>query len=192
LNSCVQEAIIKSPDDFAQITANFYQEAKRLKALYKPQIDLLIGFESEWIRPSSLDIVRNLQSSYDWDVFVGSVHHVHTIPIDFDRAHYESAREKAGGTDIQLFLDYFDAQYDMLQALKPPIIGHFDLIRLLSDLRNVDMMVYPDLRQKVQRNLEFIISYNGILEINTSALRKGLDDPYPSVSISRVCYYFPY
>jgi histidinol-phosphatase (PHP family) len=118
------------------------------------------------------------------------VHHVHTIPIDYDRLLYEKAREKSGGTDLQLFSDYFDAQYDMLQALRPPIVGHFDLIRLLSDLRNVDMREYPSLWQKVLRNLEYVISYNGILEINTSALRKGLNEPYPSEPICKVSRHF--
>jgi histidinol-phosphatase (PHP family) len=115
---------------------------------------------------------------------------VHTIPIDYDRLLYEKAREKSGGTDLQLFSDYFDAQYDMLQALRPPIVGHFDLIRLLSDLRNVDMREYPSLWQKVLRNLEYVISYNGILEINTSALRKGLNEPYPSEPICKVSRHF--
>jgi histidinol-phosphatase (PHP family) len=147
---------------------------------------LLIGFETEWIRNSSFDIIRDLQSKYKWDFFVGSVHHVHTIPIDFDRPWYEKAREKAGGSDMKLFEDYFNSQFEMLQALKPPVVGHFDLVRLLSDSPNIEMKDYPHLWAKVQRNLEFIHSYDGILEINTSALRKGLKEAYPAVSICRV------
>jgi histidinol-phosphatase (PHP family) len=130
--------------------------------------------------------VKDLQAKYKWDFFVGSVHHVHTIPIDFDRDHFENARQVSGGSDIQLFEDYFDSQYEMLQSLKPPVVGHFDLIRLLSDHRNIDMTIYARLWDKVQRNLKFISSYDGILEINTSALRKGLDEPYPISSICQV------
>jgi histidinol-phosphatase (PHP family) len=178
--------IIHGAEDFAQITANFYLEAKRLKALYKRKIDLLIGFESEWIRPSSLKIIQDIQSSYDWDLFIGSIHHVHTIPIDFDRQMYEQAREKAGGTDLKLFEDYFDAQYEMLKAINPPIVGHFDLIRLLSDSRDIEMCSHATLWQKVHRNLDYVASYEGILEINTSGWRKGLKEPYPSATICKV------
>jgi histidinol-phosphatase (PHP family) len=171
---------------FYQITKNFYQEAQRLRDKYAGQIDILIGFESEWIRPSSLGLIREMQSGYHWDIFVGSVHHVHTIPIDFDRAHYENARTEAGGSDEKLFGDYFDSQHEMLQALKPPIVGHLDLIRLLSDNPDKTMDQYSSVWPKVIRNLEFIKSYGGVLEINTSALRKGMKEPYPSISICKV------
>lgn len=117
---------------------------------------------------------------------MGSVHHVHTVPIDFDRPLYEKARDKAGGTDLKLFEHYFDSQFEMLQALKPPVVGHFDLIRLLSDSPNIEMRDHSQIWDQVQRNLEFIQSYHGILEINTSALRKGLKEAYPAVSICRV------
>jgi histidinol-phosphatase (PHP family) len=154
--------------------------------LYKPKIDLLIGFESEWIRPSSLKIIQDIQSNYDWDMFIGSVHHVNTVPIDFDRHMYEQAREKSGGTDLKLFEDYFDAQLEMLKAINPPIVGHFDLIRLLSDCRDSEMDSHPTLWQRVRRNLEHIASYGGILEINTAGWRKGLREPYPGATICKV------
>jgi histidinol-phosphatase (PHP family) len=178
--------LIKSTGDFSEITANFYKEAQRLKEKYKNKIELLIGFESEWIRPSSHDIIKDLFTQYAFDIFIGSVHHVHTVPIDFDRTTYEKAREAAGGSDVKLFKDYFESQYEMLQALRPPIVGHFDLIRLLSDSPNVDMSILEDIWPLIQRNLGFIQSYKGILEINTSGWRKGMNEPYPARAICQV------
>ena len=35
------------------------------------------------------------------------------------------------------------------------------------------------------RNLEFITSYNGIMEINSAAMRKGMNDPYPTREIAK-------
>jgi len=147
------------------------------------QISLPIGFESEWIGPRSLELIRDLQKKYHFDLFVGSVHHVHTIPIDFDRAMYEDARAKSGGSDERLFEDYFDSQYEMLQALKPPVVGHFDLIRLYSVDPETSLQQWPGVWTRIMRNLQLVADYKGLLELNSSALRKGMSEPYPKVEI---------
>ena len=119
---------------------------------------------------------------------MGSVHHTHTIPIDFDCAMYEQARDKAGGTDERLFEDYFDSQYEMLQELQPPVVGHFDLIRLLSDHRDADFQGMPGVWDRIKRNLEYVASYGALLELNSSGLRKGLAEPYPCLPICQVSH----
>ena len=165
---------------------DYYHEAIRLQSKYKNEIAILIGFEGEWIRPESLDIIQSVIARHKIDLFIGSVHHVHTIPIDFDDATYQQAREVSGGTDEKLFADYFDSQYDMLQKLQPPIVGHLDLIRLKSDDPDRPWTSMPSVWAKIRRNLEYIAEYGGVLEINTSALRKGLQQPYPRAEICEV------
>ena len=165
---------------------DFYVEATRLREKYASQIDILIGFEAEWIRPNSLRLFLELLNKHDFDLFVGSVHHVHTIAIDFDKPTNHEARKVAGGTDERLFEDYFDAQYDMLQQLKPPVVGHFDLIRLYSDEPDHSMRELDGVWNKVKRNLGFIAGYGGLLELNSAALRKGMAQPYPATDICQV------
>jgi histidinol-phosphatase (PHP family) len=177
-------------ESLVRLMDKFYLEATRLKAKYSSEITLLIGFESEWIRPSSLDLIHGIQKKYQWDMFVGSVHHVHTIPIDFNRQMYEDAREKSGSSDERLFEDYFDAQYEMLRAINPPVVGHFDLIRLLSDNPNLSFRQWEQVWKRIERNLKQVASYGGVLELNSSALRKGLTEPYPQVEICQVCTLF--
>jgi len=128
-------------------------------------------------------LITELASNPAVDYFMGSVHHVHSIPIDYDRAFYEKARAKAGGSDERLFEDYFDSQFEMLETMKPKVVGHFDLIRLLSDQPNADLKSIKGVWEKVTRNLKFIAEYGGLVEINTSALRKGLKEPYPTRSV---------
>lgn len=118
---------------------------------------------------------------------MGSLHHTHTIPIDYDRAMYEKARDAAGGSDEQLFENYFDSQYEMLQALTPPVVGHFDLIKLMSDYRDADFKDMQGVWEKMRRNLKYIASYGGVLELNAAGLRKGLAEPYPCSPICQVC-----
>lgn len=164
----------------------FFQEASRLREKFQSKIKIVVGFESDWIRPGSLDLINLSIQCHHVDFFVGSVHHVHTKPIDYDRTGYEAARNIAGGSDQQLFGDYFDAQFAMLQATKPPVIGHFDLIRLNSDDPERSFQAWQDVWERIVRNLKFVASYGGLLEINFASLRKGMMEPYPKDEIATV------
>lgn len=182
------EAEKYTPQSLVDLFENFLAEAHRLRDVYAGQIQLLIGFETEYIRPSTLGLIRGILDKHTFDFFMGSVHHVHTVPIDYDRPTYEQAREKAGGTDERLFEDYFDLQYEMLQELRPLVVGHLDLIRLLSDHRDDGFKDMGGVWQRIQRNLEFIASYGGLLELNSAGLRKGLAEPYPCLPICQVSH----
>lgn len=166
--------------------ASYFKEAIRLREKYGAKIGLPIGFECDWIRPESRELIDQSIRTYAFDFFVGSVHHVHTVPIDYDHTFYKQAREKAGGTDEQLFQDYFDAQLAMLQATKPPVVGHFDLIRLKSDEPNANLKHLAGVWQRIERNLEYVASYGAALELNFASLRKGLNEPYPQADICRL------
>jgi len=166
--------------------AAYWKEALRLRDKYASQIKILVGFEIDWIRPSSLTLIQRSLARFPFEFFVGSVHHVHTIPIDYDRAMYVQARDAAGGTDERLFEDYFDAQLDMLKQLKPLVVGHFDLIRLKSDDPERSFTQWPGVWKKILRNLDFIAAYGGMLELNSAALRKGMSEPYPKAEICKV------
>lgn len=164
----------------------YFQEASRLREKFRSKIRILIGFETEWIRPASLDLINMSLQSNRFDFFVGSVHHVHAKPIDYDRANYDAAKDIAGGSDRLLFRDYFDAQFAMLQAIKPPVIGHFDLIRLKSEHAERSLQAWPEVWERIARNLSFIVAYGGLLEINFASLRKGMKEPYPTDEIAQV------
>ncbi|KAI9869929.1 MAG: histidinolphosphatase, partial [Pleopsidium flavum] len=163
----------------------YYHEAVRLRDLYASQIKILIGVEIDWIRPSSQQWIEGLLQKYQFDLFIGSVHHVHAIPIDYDTQGYIRAQKQSGGTEEKLFEDYFDAQYELLKALKPPIVGHFDLIRLKSRDPEGSFENRPAVWRAINRNLEFIAGYGGLLELNSASLRKGMSEPYPKAEICK-------
>lgn len=153
-------------------------------------MQILVGFEAEWISAKdSAARVRDVLEKHDFDYFIGSVHHVRTIPVDFDRTCYERARDACGGSDEALFGDYYDSQLEMLQSLKPTIVGHFDLIRLLSDHPDANWKTIDrgEIWFKIMRNLRYVVDYGGLLELNSAALRKGLEEPYPR---SEICTAF--
>lgn len=183
----------------------YFSEAVRLRDKYASQIHILIGFESDWIRtgqeaPSSLELITNSLTSHPFDFFVGSIHHTHTIPIDYDHEMYAQARERASPpTDEKLFEDYFDEQFTMLEQLKPLVVGHFDLIRLKSADPERSFQQWPGVWSRILRNLHLVAAYGGLLEVNSAALRKGMSEPYPkreicevscSFFLSRLCFLF--
>lgn len=166
----------------------YFEAATESREKYKERIGLPVGFECDWIRPESKHLIERSIKSHKFDYFIGSVHHVHATPIDYDQGTYTAAKEIAGGTDEKLFENYFDAQYEMLQAVRPPVIGHFDLIRLKSNDPDVSggWQKMEGVWSKALRNLDFVASYGGMLEVNTAALRKGMAEPYPKKEIIEV------
>ncbi|RAL13686.1 histidinol-phosphatase [Aspergillus homomorphus CBS 101889] len=180
---------IEAQDTEASHLANeaaYFTEATRLRTKYGSNLQILIGFEIDWIRqPGSFALIEQSLAAHPFDFFMGSVHHTLTVPIDYDRAMYEEARARAGGTDEQLFEAYFDEQLEMLRQVRPLVVGHFDLIRLKSDAPDGSLARFEGVWAKVRRNLRAVAEYGGLLEINSAALRKGMREPYPMGEVCR-------
>ncbi|KAL2121451.1 hypothetical protein VTJ04DRAFT_5478 [Mycothermus thermophilus] len=183
----------------------YLAEAVRLRDAYADRIHILVGFETEFIRADEYaPLIRELALHGDIDYLVGSLHHVRGVPIDFSREMYAAAvractgkkDEGSGGSgedyddneEEALWTTYLDEQLAMLQAVKPRVVGHFDVVRLLSKQPQRDLRTAWDKKDgvwsKVLRNLEVVREYGGWLECNTSALRKGLPEPYPKREIA--------
>ncbi|KAK6504644.1 histidinolphosphatase [Arthrobotrys musiformis] len=201
-----------TPQDEIERFAEFYKTAVALRDKYKEEISIFIGFEVDYVRPSMLSEIKKVQETYHFDMFIGSVHHVDEIPIDFSEELFNRAIEAVeavdAGADIaeayhkgtkierfpqtqvteakgeeRLFEVYFDTQYEMLTALKPPVIGHFDLIRLKCKDYKLDFQSMKNVWDKIVRNVKFISEYGGMVEINSAATRKGWEYPYPGPDI---------
>ncbi|KAI1755262.1 histidinol-phosphatase [Xylaria castorea] len=189
----------------------YLEEALRLQKLYAPQISLLLGFEGEWLRPAYQSLIEDLAAHPAIDYFIGSLHHVNGVPIDYDKEYYaramasvgtltngitthdtctnttittepRSENGKVGDVEVgeeKMYERYYDQQYEMLTALRPRVVGHFDLIRLMSSDPSRDVRHWRGVWERIERNLAFVASYDGWLECNSSALRKGLAEPYP-------------
>ncbi|KAI1300847.1 histidinolphosphatase [Mortierella claussenii] len=233
--------------DLERMYDQFLQEAVRLQKKYQDQICLLIGLETEYFGPESIQLVRTLRQSNrktsiappsplsssssssshepslltatptttasaaapvtlpDVQYIVGSLHHVKGIPLDFSQELYLTALETIGkGSWELLFKEYFEAQYEMLQGLQPEVVGHLDLVRIFfsaikgcyshghgysgeaeqeqAQASNQNKLT-NELWTLVKRNVDFVISYGGLFELNSRAWKKGLADAYPQRDI---------
>ncbi|KAK3816430.1 MAG: Polymerase/histidinol phosphatase-like protein [Benniella sp.] len=222
--------------DLERMYDQFLQEAARLQQKYRSQISLLIGLETEFFGPESVQYVQRLRQPHrqsPWTTtittttevsttspplvtlpqvqyIVGSLHHIHGMPLDFSQELYLKALEEVGkGSWETLFREYFDAQYEMLQGLEPEVVGHLDLVRIFfgaiprhhhhhhhdcaeednEDLSNENQSILPqsglteELWGLVKRNVDFVIAYGGLFELNSRAWKKGLADAYPQRDI---------
>lgn len=177
-----------SPTDLHDIYLSFLLEAHRLRAVYSSQITLIVGLETDLISPldlTGLDTLLTTHASHI-DYIVGSLHHVHQTPIDFDRPTFDHAldlyRDKGGMAG--LVGDYLDGQYEVLSVLRPEVVGHVDLIKLWNpELKLKDL---EGVWEKVERNVRFAVAYGALFELNAAAFRKGWEEAYPSWEILQV------
>lgn len=216
-----------TPADLILVFENYYIHAKRVQAEINakrsaqkerlkaggdkekriPQI--LVGFECEGLSDRYLDHVENIQKDHEFDLIVGSVHHVHDIPIDYDEEQWAKAAEISLSNHQSfanpdeprdftaaraLFHDYLDLQYRLLTKITPSVIGHFDLIRLFTPKSIAEAASspeflatkWPDVWQKVVRNVEYAVGYGALFEMNSAAVRKGWPTPYPASDVAKL------
>ncbi|MFW5636727.1 MAG: histidinol-phosphatase [Thermodesulfobacteriota bacterium] len=158
----------------------YMDECRRLQKKYAFDITLYAAFETETYS-GSLAFVQDLREIYRPDYLLGSVHHVDDIPFDMDPAQYYRAAEQAGGLDA-LYCRYFDLQFEMIEALSPAVVAHFDLIRIFDpDYRT--RLEKAAILERIERNLTLIRERDLILDFNVRSLMKGAVEPYISRSI---------
>jgi histidinol-phosphatase (PHP family) len=173
-----------TPQSLQKTFEDFLVEARRLQQAYKSQINILVGCEIEFISIQYKQYIADLRQEHGIDYVVGSLHHVNGIPIDFSPELYTTALEKHQNNLYDLFASYFDEQYQMLQAVHPEVVGHFDLIRIFRTESNAG--INEEVMDKITRNVELVISYGGLFEINSRAWKKGLRDAYPQRDVFKV------
>ncbi|KAJ1660333.1 hypothetical protein IWQ61_000732 [Dispira simplex] len=177
-----------TPQDLVNMFDEYVTTAKQLRAQYQDdQFTILVGAETDFINKESLSKAVQLRQHHRLDYLVGSVHHLREIPLDFSQTLYNQLLATCGGDLEVLFAEYFDAQFRMLQVLKPEVVGHFDLCRLFAPPQHpLFHTLTLELQAKVCRNIDYVQSYGGLVEINSRAYKKNLPRAYPQPDILRI------
>ena len=156
----------------------YEKEVKELADKYKDQINILLGYEVDFL-PNYLE-ERILQAPVDY--LIGSVHF---IPKDsnlwgFDNPEFIGEYKNA---DIdKIWQDYFDAIEAMAKSGLFQIVGHLDLIKVFN------FKPKKDVRLIAQKALEAIKKSSMAIEISSAGLRKPVGEPYPSKELLEVAY----
>ncbi len=159
---------------------DYFESCRRLKQKYSEQLDILVGFESETYTGSE-ESIRAIIDTHKPEYFVGSLHHVDDIEIDYTEEGYRRAVDRSGSLE-NLYCRYFDQQLEMVQRLKPAVVGHFDLVRIF-DPDYTTRLKSPAVKERVQRNLFAISELGLILDLNLAGFDKAAGEQYPSRDI---------
>ena len=155
----------------------YFAEARRLQVARRDEITLYVGFETEACRGYQA-AVRAAKRAFAPDLVVGSVHHVGEILFDYSEANYRRAVAAAGGIE-NFYCAYFDRQLELVNAIRPAVVGHFDLVRIF-DADYAERWQVPAIAERARRNLARIAELGLILDFNVRALAKGQPEPYPA------------
>ena len=152
----------------------YKDDVLQAKEKYKDEINILLGYEVDWL-PGHMDD-RVLYA--DVDYLIGSVHFI-------DKWSFDNP-EFIGGwknKDIdEIWKAYFEATEAMAKSGKFDIVGHLDLIKVFK------YMPKQDTRILAKSALQAIKKSNMVLELNAAGLRKPIGEIYPSRSLLEVAY----
>ncbi|MGD8542419.1 MAG: histidinol-phosphatase [Desulfobacteraceae bacterium] len=165
--------------------ARYMATGRRLQAAFAGRLTVFVGMETETYS-GAVAYARELAAAFAPDYLVGSVHHVADCNFDFSPESYARAARAVGGLDA-LYIRYFDLQLEMIQALQPAVVGHFDLVRIYDpDYRA--RLERPEIRARIRRNLACIRDLGLILDFNVRALVKGAAEPYIAAPILQAAH----
>ncbi|MDA0351692.1 MAG: histidinol-phosphatase [Chloroflexi bacterium] len=142
------------------------------------RLEVLRGFEMEVVPTASyVTEMQELRQRHGFDYAVGSVHHVEELPIDVSPALFDEAAARCGGLE-GLLVRYYQRVTEMVIALRPEVVAHFDLPRLFAEGDPAHAAAGP--RTAASEALRVIADQGALLEVNTAGFRKGLRGAYPA------------
>jgi histidinol-phosphatase (PHP family) len=159
---------------------DYFDTCRALQTKYQDQIEIFVAFETE-IYSGSEGSVREYINECAPQYIVGSLHHVGDISIDTSPEDYSKAADALGGLD-NLYCHYFEEQHAMLHSLRPSVVGHFDLVRMFDPDYKVRLRK-PAIWELVTRNLDTIMEYDLILDLNLRGFDRITAEQYPSRDI---------
>lgn len=167
--------------DVEKLKQDFDHYARTVFALadeFAGRLIVLRGCEGEVVPADRyVELMNGWRRQYGFDYIVGSVHFVGEIQIDGSQEKFERAMEYHGGLE-PLVLRYYETVAQMVQALKPEVVGHLDLVRKYGNF--FGSVETPVVRRLVEQVLQVVREHDAILDLNTAGWRKGLDTPYPA------------
>lgn len=175
--------------DVPKIIADFERYAQTLPALVEEFADRLVvlrGFEIEVVPAASyVQLMQDYRRRYQFEYIVGSVHYVDEISIDGSMEDFQRAVEACGGLE-PLAIRYYRTVAQMVEALRPEVIAHLDLIKLRG--HRFGSLETPAIRRAAEEALAVVRETGGILEVNTAGYRKGLGEPYPASWLVQIAH----
>ena len=152
----------------------YEQEVLHYKEIYKDKINILLGYEVDYLK-GRVD-KRVLESKVDY--LIGSVHFIEDW--GFDNPEFIGRYEDE---DIDtIWQKYFNAIEEMANSGLFDIVGHIDLIKIFKFMPKKDINI-------IAKDALFAIKKADMtLELNVAGYRKPIAEAYPSPSLLQEAY----
>jgi len=161
---------------------NSYElKVKELQDIYKDSIEVLLGYEVDFMQNKSLMLDEILSSKVDY--LIGSVHFLQDKNSNFwgfDNPEFISKYKEKNIDDI--WLDYFDSIEQLAKSKLFDIVGHIDLIKIFNYLPS------KDIRLLAKSAMKSIKKANMTIEINSAGFGKPIKEPYPSRQLLELAF----
>jgi len=152
----------------------YEQSIKDARAKYKDKIDIVLGYEVDYL-DGYMD-KRVLEA--DVDYLIGSVHFLEGW--GFDNPEF---LDKWKEQDIdEVWQRYFDTIEDMANSRLFDIVGHLDLIKVFK------FMPKGDIVDMALDALKAIKKADMVMELNVAGYRKDVKEAYPSKELLKEAY----
>ena len=141
----------------------------KAKKLYKEKIEILLGYEVDYLKGYMDERVLNA----DVDYLIGSVHFIDEW--GFDNPEFIGNYKNK---DIdEIWQKYFSAIEEMAKSKLFDIVGHLDLIKIFK------FMPKKDIKKIAKSALVCIKNADMSIEINAAGFRKPIGEAYPSLEL---------
>jgi len=155
----------------------YMEDVDRCRNKYGNKLLIKTGVEVTYQRQFEDDIRRFL-STYEFDHVLGSVHLIdHVFVLD--------PKYPQGKTKNEAYEPYWHEMLSMMESGLFKRIGHLDYIKSLRSEEYGEFTV-EEWMPRITAIIERIVESGAILEVNTSALRKGHTEPYPGWAILKL------
>ena len=149
----------------------YMQEIRRLKELYREEIDIFAGIE--------LDNLYDPSCAAEAEYVIGSTHFLDVespVPMSVDNTEEIFARlchEYFGDDYYRLAKAYYDLEARVYDRLHCTFVGHFDLVTRFNDSMHV--LDETDKRYTIPalEAMEYLVSEDVPFEINCGAVNRG-------------------
>ena len=155
---------------------SYEEEVLILKEKYKNNINILLGYEVDFMSNPKYMEEKILNSNVDY--LIGSVHFLDDW--GFDNPAFLKEYENKNIDDI--WKSYFNTIEHMAKTNYFNIVGHLDLIKVFKYLptKDIKLLAYKAMKQIKKSNMT--------IEINSAGLRKPIKEQYPSIDLLELAY----
>lgn len=152
----------------------YHAMIEKVQKKYK-KFNIKLGLEADFVPGFEKD-TRALLKAYPYDYVIGSVHFI-------DRWAFDDPEEKIKWCDKDIntvYRDYYKLLRQSAESGLFDIMGHVDLVKKFGHRAS------EDLTPEVERTAEVFKKSNVTVEVNTSGLRKPVNEIYPSLSVLKI------